>query len=105
MRLSVEIHQRAELSEQVLVRNFQGRPTTGDDKSGSKSAADEINAYIAIRDNLLLEAEEITTRIRLDRLAVANELVETCLRPARSPYEAQCLAENDAVREANAARP
>jgi hypothetical protein len=39
------------------------------------------------------------TRARLDRLTIANEFVETCLRPARSPYEAQCLAEIDAIRE------
>jgi hypothetical protein len=68
-------------------------------ESRSKQAVEEINAYIAVRGVLLVEAEEVTTRARLDRLTIANEFVETCLRPARSPYEAQCLAEIDAIRE------
>ena len=76
------------------------RPATGArGESSSKQAVEEINAYIAVRDVLLVEAEEVTTRARLDRLAIANEFVETCLRPARSPYEAQCLAETNAIRE------
>jgi|SRR5438874_4538345 len=99
MPLSVEIHQTAGLSGEAPLRNLQRRPKAGDDESGSKNADDEINAYIAIRDSLLVEAEKVTTHIRLDRVQVANEFVETCLRPARSPYEAQCLTENDAIRE------
>jgi hypothetical protein len=76
------------------------RPATGaTTESSSKQAVEEINAYIAVRDVLLVETEEIMTRGRLDRLTIANEFVETCLRPARSPYEAQCLAETDAIRE------
>ena len=76
------------------------RPATGAGaESSSKQAVAKINAYIAIRDILLVEAKEVTTRARLDRLTIANEFVETCLRPPRSPYEAQCLAEIDAIRE------
>ena len=76
------------------------RPATGASaESSSKQAVAKINAYIAIRDILLVEAKEVTTRARLDRLTIANEFVETCLRPPRSPYEAQCLAEIDAIRE------
>ena len=70
------------------------RPATGASaESSSKQAVEEISAYIAIRDVLLVEAEEVTTRARLDRLTNANEFVETCLRPPRSPYEAQWLVQ------------
>jgi hypothetical protein len=76
------------------------RPATGaSGESNSKQAVEEINAYIAVRDLLLFEAEGVTTCARLDKLRIANEFVETCLRPARSPYEAQCLAETEAIRE------
>ena len=47
---------------------------------GSAYTVAEINAYIAIRDQLLAE-------------------VLGCLQPARSPYEPQSLAETDAIRE------
>jgi hypothetical protein len=70
-----------------------------DQKSHSNYAADEINTYIAIRDELLAEAEELRTCVKLDSVAIANNFVETCLKPARSPYEAQCLPEADALRE------
>lgn len=65
----------------------------------SKSAFEEINAYIAIRDNLLAEAEETPTKATLHRASIANDVVEIFLKPARSPYKAQHLAEIDAVRE------
>src|SRR5438067_8219160 len=62
------------------------RPATGASaESSSKQAVEEISAYIAIRDILLVEAEEVMMRARLDRLTNANEFVETCLRPPRSP--------------------
>jgi hypothetical protein len=57
----------------------------------------EINAFIAIRDELLAEAEE--TKTKLESLIVANNFVESCLTPAQSPYEMQFLPEPDAVRE------
>ena len=76
------------------------RPATGNQRREQfKASVEEINAYIAVRDVFLVEAEEVTTRARLDRLTIANEFVETCLRPARSPYEARWLAEKDAIRE------
>jgi len=95
------MNQRAgSISARADLANLRG-PATGasGESSSSKQAVEEINAYIAVRDVLLVEAEEVTTRARLDRLTIANEFVETCLRPARSPYEAQCLAEKDAIRE------
>jgi len=65
----------------------------------SQYAIDEINTYIAVRDGLLEEAEESATQAKVERLALANEFVESCLRPARRPYQAQCLQEMDATRE------
>ena len=65
----------------------------------SKHALEEIAAYIAIRDGLLTEAEKAATCESLRRVSTANDFVETCLKPARSPYEAQFLAEVDAASE------
>lgn len=64
-----------------------------------KYALDEITAYIAIRDNLLAEAEEGPTTSTIHRAGIANDVVEIFLKPARPPYEAQHLPEADAVRE------
>jgi hypothetical protein len=66
---------------------------------GSVYSMAEINAYIAIRNDLLAEAEELRTPAKLDSAALANDFVLGCLRPARPPYEAQCLPETDAVLE------
>jgi hypothetical protein len=66
---------------------------------GSVYSIAEIHAYIAIRDQLLAEAEEQRTAAKLASAKLANDFVEGCLKPARSPYEAQCLPESDAVRE------
>lgn len=66
---------------------------------GSAYTVAEINAYIAVRDQLLAEAEEIRTTSKLASTALANDFVLGCLQPMRSPYEAQCLPETDAVRE------
>lgn len=66
---------------------------------GSAYSVAEINAYIAIRDQLLAEAEGKRTAAKLASTTLANDFVEGCLKPARSPYEAQCLPEEDAIRE------
>ncbi len=66
---------------------------------GSIYAIEEINAYIAIRDELLAEAEQMRTRAKLDSVIVANDFVAGCLEPARPPYQMQCLPEADAARE------
>ena len=65
----------------------------------SKYAGDEINAYIAIRDNLFAEAEETPSTATVHRAWIANDVVETFLKPVRPPYGAQHLPEIDAVRE------
>jgi hypothetical protein len=66
---------------------------------GSAYSLAEINAYIAIRDQLLDEAEKFHSTAKIASTALANDFVEGCLKPARSPYEAQCLPESDAIRE------
>jgi len=67
--------------------------------SDSAFAVAEINAYIAIRDELLDEAEKLRTAAKLDSVTVANDFVQGCLRPARELYTAQSLAESDAARQ------
>jgi hypothetical protein len=66
---------------------------------GSAYSIAEINAYIAIRDQLLAEAEQLRTGAKLASIALANDFVLGCLQPARPPYGAQCLPEADAIRE------
>lgn len=66
---------------------------------GSPQASEEIYAYIATRDLSLAQAERETTDLTLNRAFLANELVESCLKPARSPYQAQSLPETEARRE------
>ena len=66
---------------------------------GSAYSIAEINAYIAIRDQLLAEAEKLHTTAKIASTSLANDFVEGCLKPGRTPYEAQCLPESDAVRE------
>lgn len=65
----------------------------------SQTARDEINAFIAIRNILLAEAEKSPTSKAIESAAIANDLVEDCLQNSRSPYEAQCLPRTDAMRE------
>ena len=65
----------------------------------STYVADEIQAYATLRDLALAEAEKMTNSLNLERARIANEFVENCLKPAKSPYEAQHLPEGDAARE------
>ena len=65
----------------------------------SKYAIDEINAYIAVRDGLVGEAEQETTEASIERLVLANNFVANCLRPTGPHYLTQCLPELDSVRE------
>ena len=60
---------------------------------------DEINAYVAIRDIALAEAEKEPNSVNLERVRIANDFVKDCLKPARPPYKAQHLPETDAARE------
>src|SRR5256885_2352277 len=67
------------------------------ERTASQHAHDEIGAYIAIRNILLADAEKSPTSEAIASLAAANDVVETCLRPACPPYQAQHLAEIDTV--------
>lgn len=66
---------------------------------GSPEASAEIYAYLAARDLALLSAERSPSEMSLNRAFLANELVGNCLRPARSPYQAQSLSEVEAMHE------
>jgi hypothetical protein len=66
------------------------------DRSHAAHAQAEIHAYISIRDRLLAEAEEVPTNSTLHRAWIANDVVQVFLKPARTPYEAQYLPEEEA---------
>ncbi|MFN2476141.1 MAG: hypothetical protein ABR526_07370 [Chthoniobacterales bacterium] len=79
----------------------QSSPRSAAKHKTSEHAFAEIGAYIAIRERLLSDAEYSRAESRIDRAEAANEFVESCLKPARSPYQAQSLPEADAQREWN----
>ena len=95
MRLT-EVAPLPSVFQPTIVR---ARTSTASSNKVSTEAIEEINAYIAIRDQSLAAAERIPTRGAVDRALLANEFVETCLRPARPPYEAQAMPEADAAVE------
>ena len=80
-------------------RTGKARPEQKRQHQNSEYVIGEINAFIAIRDELLAEVEEAKTGSKLDSLIVANNFVESCLTPARSPYDMQVLPESSAKRE------
>jgi hypothetical protein len=86
-----------------LPKNISEKPlpkaATPDQFRMSSYVVDEINAYVAIRDISLAEAEKEPSSVNLERARIANDFVENCLKPARPPYEAQHLPETDAARE------
>nr|MBA2743697.1 hypothetical protein [Chthoniobacterales bacterium] len=55
--------------------------------------------YIEIRDRALANAERTLSEAMLTRVETANAFVLSCLKAARSPYQAQSLKETDATRE------
>ncbi len=69
------------------------------DRSPTKHAHAEIHAYIVIRDRLLTEAENVPSNATLHRAYIANDVVEIFLKPAKKPYEAQYLPEDEAKQE------
>src|SRR6185312_6298917 len=66
------------------------------DRNHVAHAQAEIHAYISIRDRLLTEAEEVPNNSTLHRAWIANDVVQVFLKPARRPYEAQYLPEDEA---------
>lgn len=83
----------------VPQKNQQPASTSTRSSNPPLYAVEEINAYIAIRDELLSEAEKLRTGAKIDSVLIANNFVAGCLKPGRSPYEAQCLPEVEARRE------
>ena len=77
----------------------ESRPASLTPTFGSAYSVAEINAYIAIRDQLLDEAEKLHSSAKVASTALANDFVEGCLKPGRSPYETQCLPESDVAHE------
>ena len=77
------------------------QPAKSSDFRMTNYVVDEINAYVAIRDIALAEAEKEPTSLNLERARIANDFVEDCVKPARPPYQAQHLPETDAARERN----
>ncbi len=67
--------------------------------TGSPQADAEIRAYIAARDIALSMAEQSRSNLTLNRAFIANEAVRNCLKPTRSPYQAQALSETEARSE------
>jgi hypothetical protein len=69
------------------------------ERSQVKHAHAEIRAYMVIRDRLLTEAEEVPSNSTLHRACIANDVVEIFLKPAKTPYQAQYLPEDEASHE------
>jgi hypothetical protein len=91
MQATLPLHQPA-MNSPKTTRKSPAAPA-------ADSASLEIHSYLAARDLLLHEAEADTTESHLRRAWAANELAESWLRPARSPYQAQSLPEAEAARE------
>ena len=90
-RRSAATNARAEKHPQLPVKTA--------DRSQAKHAHAEIHAYVVIRDRLLAEAEAIPSNSTLHRACIANDVVEIFLKPAKTPYQAQYLPENEANQE------
>jgi hypothetical protein len=72
------------------------RPSVSPYRSqGSAEASSEIHAYMSARDMALSDAESRPSDLTLNRAFLANEVVEGCLKSARSPYQAQCLPQSE----------
>ncbi len=61
------------------------QPTKPSEFRMTSYVVDEINAYVAIRDIALAEAEKDPSSVNMERVRIANDFVENCLKPARSP--------------------
>ena len=91
----------------ALATKPRQRPSRSDSSASHSAARDrashgaleEINAYIAVRDRLLEEAEQGLTESALERLILANRFLASCLKPAPAPYHAQSPPEAEAMRE------
>lgn len=89
----------ATLPLKLTAMNFQKNVSKPAAAPATDSASLEIHSYLAARDLLLREVDANPTAANLRRASAANEFAEACLRPARSPYQAQSLPEAEASRE------
>ena len=94
MHLNPALTRHPRIITQSVTKRAAARSSTS-----SAQAAAEIYAYIAARDLALAEAERQPSDLILNRAFLANQLVDSCLKPARSPYQAQALADAEAMRE------
>src|SRR5204863_179171 len=83
----------------VLAIFFPGRANDIARLFADKTGLWVATAIRAVLGLGLLAAEEVPTSAKLASTGLANDFVQGCLQPARSPYEAQCLPEADAIRE------
>lgn len=65
----------------------------------ANAVTEEIYSFLAVRDLLLAEAEDLTTEASLHRVWMANEFAERCLEPTRPPYQSQNLPGPEALAE------
>ena len=79
--------------------NHAPESATSVDSHRPRYILDEINGYIAIRDMRVAEVEQAATAENMRRASVANEFVETCLKPPQAVYAAQHLPEPAAAFE------
>ena len=91
MQATLPLHQPA-MNSQKTMPQTPAAPT-------AERASVEIHSYLAVRDLLFRETDANPTELNLRRAGAANEFAESCLRPARSPYQAQALPEAEAARE------
>lgn len=80
-------------------KNFLQSITVVNKPTGANDPVAEINAFIAIREELLAEAEEVPTFAKLDSVSVANDFIETCLQQTQPAYKSQQLDPADGARE------
>jgi hypothetical protein len=99
MRLAFHKGMQATLPLHQPTMNSQKNMPQSPAAPAAEWASVEIHSYLAARDLLLRETDANPTESNLRRTSAANEFAESCLRPARSPYQAQALPEAEAARE------
>lgn len=90
---------QATLPLELTAMNFPKNLTKSPVAPATDSASVEIYSCLAARDLLLREVDANPTAANLRRAWAANDFAETCLRPARSRYQAQSLPGTEASRE------
>ena len=99
MQFSPTLLQRPTLATRPVSAHSQKKVSSFSSHPPSQHADGEIQAFIAARDMAIADAQRNPTNTSLTRAFLANELVENCLKPARTPYQAQSFPEAEAMRE------